>query len=296
MKKLRISIGIFAYNEEKNIQQLLDSITQQKLKQTQITEILVISSGSTDQTNQILRKIAKKNKKLKLISQKKRLGKASAINLFLDCAKENIVITSSADILLSKNAIEEIIKPLNKANVGIVGSRPIPVNNPNTFFGFAAHLLWDLHHSISLRSPKMGEFIAFRKVFKKIPVLSGVDEANIEALIRGQGYKAIYQPRAVIYNKGAENQKDFITRRRYIYAGHLATKHEYSYEVSTLNGITIATLLIQNFQFSWRFILWTPAVICLELYSRFLGIVDYNKYKQKAQPIWKIAPTTKNLN
>ena len=231
---------------------------------------------------------------IKLICQKKRLGKASAVNLFLQESQEEILILSSADVLLTDKTLEYIIKPFKDPEVGIVGSHPVPLNDPKTYFGFSAHLLWKLHHAIALSTPKMGEFIAFRKLFKRIPAISGVDEANIEALIRGQGYKAVYEPNCIIYNKGAENLKDFITRRRYIFAGHLATKHEYRYEVSTISPSRILLILLKNIEFSWRFIIWTPAVALMEIYSRFLGFLDY-KSKIEFQPIWEIAKSTKQL-
>lgn len=36
-----------------------------------------------------------------------------------------------------------------------------------------------------------------------------MDEANIEPLIRGQGYKALYAPQAIVNNKGPETVKQF---------------------------------------------------------------------------------------
>ena len=294
MKKIAVSIGIAAYNEEKNIKRLLDSIRTQRLKRVKIAEILVISSGSTDKTNYILSTYKKRYKKIQLITQPKRLGKASAVNLILSESHEEIIVLMSADILLKPDSLEKLVMPLSKPIVGIVGSRPVPLNDKSTFFGYTAHLLWDLHHKISLNAPKMGECIAFRKVFKQIPILSSVDEANIEPLIRGQGFRSVYQPKAVIYNMGAQNFKDYIARRRHIYAGHLATRHEYSYSVSTISGMKILLLIIKNFRLTWQFILWTPLVILLEIYARLLGAIDY-KFNRKSHTIWHVTKSTKNL-
>lgn len=282
------------YNEEQNIGRLLESILKQKLKHALISEIVIISSGSTDKTNRIIKKFINQYPFISLVKQKKRLGKASAVNLFLSLAKEDIVILSSGDILLKEKTIDIMIAHFKKAHVGIVGSHPIPLNDPKTYFGFAAHLLWDLHHEISIKTPKMGEFIAFRKVFKKIPVISSVDETNIEALVKGQGYQVMYAANAIVYNKGAENLKDFINRRRHIYAGHLTTKYDYGYEVSTVNGLKIFFILLHNVELSWRFIIWTPGIISLEIASRFLGMLDY-KFKLRTHTVWEVTPSTKQL-
>lgn len=293
-KKIPITIGISAHNEAANIGRMLDSILSQKLHKVSISEIIIISSGSTDGTNKIINKYQKQNLLIKLVIQKKRNGKASAVNLLLSKAKENIIILAGADILLAQQTLEKLVLPLKKSKVGIVGSHPVPLNNKTTFWGFSAHLMWDLHHLISLQNPKMGECIAFRKAFTQIPVLSSVDEVNIELLIKAQGYQAVYVPKAVIYNKGAENLKEFLSRRRHIYAGHSATLKEYGYGVSTISGTNILLLLLKNFQFNWRFIFWTPLVILLEIYGRILGYTDY-LFGLKKHTLWEITPTTKQL-
>lgn len=294
MKKIPLTIGVAVYNEEQNVQNFLRSIINQRLTKATISEIIIVSSGSTDKTNKIIKSFSLKNPRTKLIRQTKRLGKASAVNLIIDKANEDIIVLASADLFIPQDTIEKLVAPLKNAGVGIVGSHPAPLNSPNTFFGYAAHLLWGLHHIISLKSPKMGECIAFRKVFRQIPALSSVDEANIDALIRGQGYKAVYAPGAVIYNKGAENLREFIARRRHIYAGHLETKNKYSYKVSTISGSKILFLLIKNFRFSRRFIFWTPIVVLLEALSRFLGLLDY-KFNLGKHTVWEVTPSTKKL-
>ena len=295
MSKLSVSIGIMAYNEDRNIGQLLESLLAQKLRHVTLSEIIVISSGSSDQTNAIVRSVATKDSRIKLISQKKRLGKATVVNLFIAKAKQDILVLMSADLQLKQNTLENLVTPLANAKIGIVGAHPLPVNDPHAFFGYAAHLLWRLHYHISLHQPKMGEMIAFRKIFKQIPVLSAVDEANIEPLIRGQGYQAFYQSKAVVYNKGPENLKEFLAVRRRVYAGHLAAKYEYSYEVSTFSGLTIAQCLFRNLKITPAVIFWTPAVVFLEVIGRALGYLDYC-FKRKDHTIWETAVSTKKLS
>lgn len=290
---LKVSIGIMAHNEEKNIGRLLQQFFSQQLRKVSISEIIIVSSGSTDKTNKIVKKFT--NRKIKLIQQKKRLGKAAAVNIFLGKAREKILVLVSADILLAENTLENLVSPLEKADIGIVGSHPIPINNEKSFMGFTGHLIWDLHHKISLKTPKMGEVIAFRKIFKQIPIISSVDEANIEALIRGQGYKSYYAQDAVVYNKFPETIKEFINRRRHIFAGHTATKCEYNYEVATINGWKIFFLLLKNIQITPRFLLYVPLVILLESISRFLGYCDY-KFHLKNHQIWERTETSKDLN
>ena len=40
--------------------------------------------------------------------------------------------------------------PFADPEVGMTSCRPVPVNDPNTFMGFTAHMLWGLHHEINV--------------------------------------------------------------------------------------------------------------------------------------------------
>lgn len=291
------SLGICVYNEERNLKWLLDSLLKQKLNQVRIGEILIISSGSTDKTEKIIKSYAKKNKRITPIVERVRKGKASAVNLFINNAKYEILVLLGGDLLLEENTIENLVEKFQDSEIGMTGSRPIPLNsNKDSIAGFSAYLLWELHHRVSLKYPKMGEVVAFRKIFKRIPMLSSVDEANIEPLIRGQGYIIKYIPEAKVYNKGPTTVSDFIKQRRRIYSGHLAVKHEQGYSVATLNVWRIFQVLLSFLVENPRpkFLVLTPCVIMLEVYSRFLGWWDF-KIAKKRHVVWEIIKTTKDL-
>lgn len=293
---IKCSIGICVYNEEKNIAKLIHSFLGQNLNNVIMDEIIIIASGSTDNTYSILKTLSKNNKKIQLIKQEKREGKASAVNLFIKESRNEILVLSSGDLLLKKNVIEKLVSKFADTEIGMTGAHPVPVNNINDgFCSFAGHLLWDLHHRISLRKPKMGELVAFRKIFKRIPT-TGADEASIEPLIRGQGYIIKYVPDAIIYNKSPTTITEFIQQRRRNYWLHLVVKYEQSYVVSTLNVFTILQalyLFIKEGQ-KVKHILFIPMVALLEVYSRFLGWWDYSITK-KRHTVWEFIETTKKL-
>jgi len=195
---INCSMGIMAYNEEANIGRLLDAVISQKLKEVALTEIVVVASGCTDNTEAVVLEWAKRDARIRLISQEKRLGKASAINDYLPKAQEKILVLCSADLLPEPEAIERLVAPFADPEVGMTSSRPVPVNDASQFMGYAAHMLWDLHHAINIKSFKAGEMIAIRKIFERIPYHTAVDEASMEPVIRGQGYQAKYEPTAIV--------------------------------------------------------------------------------------------------
>ncbi len=208
---LALQYRIMAYNEGANIGHLLKSLTEQKLSSVTIKEIIVIASGCIDNTEEIVKNYISSDNRVRLLVQKERKGKASAVNLFLREATEKILVLESADTLPHEDYYRKIlVTPFSDSNIGMTGAHPVPVNKNNDFTGFSVNLLWELHHQLSLYYPKMGELIAFRNIFYKIPENTSVDEASIEPLIKGQGFQILYVPEAIVINKGAEHISDFI--------------------------------------------------------------------------------------
>ena len=293
MNPIRCSLGIMAHNEEANIGRLLARVRESRFKVVEVAEIIVVASGCTDRTEDIARDAALADARVRLISQPVREGKASAMNLFIRQAECEILVLSSADLLPAEDSIEWLVAPFVNPEIGMTASRPEPVNDPSTFMGFAAHLLWDLHHEMNLQGFKAGELIAFRKVFERIPPHTAVDEASVEPLVRGQGYEVRYVPEAVVYNKGPETVDDFLRQRRRIYAGHLEMKQRLGYSVSTMSGMKIAGLLLRHMVWRPKQLVWTARVVMLEIYGRYLGRKDYKA--RRSHTVWEIAETTKEL-
>lgn len=291
--RIRCAIGIMAYNEERNIGRLLEAVVTQRTSVADLVEIVIVASGCTDGTEAIVRRWAERDPRIHLLTQPRREGKASAVNLFLSRTQETVLLVCSADLVPAPDTIERVVLPFADQEVAMTTCRPVPVNDPHRFMGFAAHMLWNLHHQINLVDFKAGELIAFRKIFVKIPHRTAVDEASVESVIRGQGFGVRYVGSAVTYNKGPDTVRDFLSQRRRIYAGHLALRDGVGYRVATLSGVRILRLLIRNMEWSPRSFFWTWAVVALEVYGRFLGKRDYRRKRDHS--VWEIATTTKQL-
>lgn len=295
MTMIQCSVGITAHNEAANIGKLLDLMLAQSLQQVAIVEILVVASGCTDDTEAIVRDYARRYGRVRLLVQAEREGKASAINLYLREAVGEVLVLSSADLQPELDVVELLVRPFADPEMGMSNCRPVPVNDKDTFMGFAAHLLWDLHHVINKSGGfKAGEMIAFRKAFTRIPQHTAVDEASIEPIIRGQGYHVQYLPEAIVYNKGPDTVADFLRQRRRIYAGHLDVRDTLGYTVSTMSAATVVKALLRHLDWRPRPFVWTLAVVGLEVYGRYLGWRDYKN--KRNHTVWEIATTTKTLS
>ena len=290
------SIGIMAYNEEANIARTLRAVLDQTGPTVRIEEVIVVASGCTDRTVPIVNEMAQNEPRIRLCIQEKREGKASAINLFLKEATSPVVVLIGADVIPEDFAIENLCAPFKVPKIGMVGGRPVPVNDANTFMGHAVHLLWRLHDRVARVHPKLGEVIAFRNVISGIPTDSAVDEISIQALISQLGYQLIYRPDCVVYNKGPVTVRDFVKQRRRIYAGHLKVLQQQNYEASTMKVTPIARQLIacRHFALSTpRQVMWTTGAIALEGYARVEGYFDYRRKRQ--HHIWQAVESTKDL-
>src|SRR5229473_147657 len=290
------SIGIMAYNEEANIARTLQSVLAQSGPSISINEVIVVASGCTDRTVSIVSEMAQQEARIRLFVQERREGKASAINLFLKQATGPVVVLIGADVIPETSAMEYLCAPFKDPTIGMVGGRPVPVNDPTTFMGHAVHLLWRLHDGVARIHPKLGEVIAFRNVISGIPTDSAVDEISIQALISQLGYQLLYEPACIVYNKGPLTIRDFLKQRRRIYAGHLQTREQQNYEAATMKVTPIARQLIacRHFALSTpRQVLWTLGAITLEGYARVQGYFDYRRNRE--HHIWQAVESTKDL-
>lgn len=291
---LECSIGVFAYNEEKNIAKLLDSLLNQSLKTVAIKEIIVVSSASTDKTDEIVRSYSETHPIIRLIAEAERNGKSSAINHFIKESVCDYLVIESADTIPESDVIEKLVRTFHNPKIGMSGGRPIPENTSDDIIGFSVNLLWKLHHQMAMYSPKLGEMIAFRKVFEQIPPQSAVDEASIEAQIREQGYKLIYVSDAIIHNKGPETLSDFIKQRRRIAAGHLWLKENQHYNVSSSDPLLMLRLFITECISNPSNIMKVIITAKLEVFCRILGTIDY-KFKKINPYKWTMINSSKSL-
>lgn len=295
-RRTPISIGICAHNEQETIEALINSILKQSLPSSMyLKELLIISSGSTDDTDQIITQLAKHHTCITPIIKPKREGKAQAVNTFIKKAKSRYLVLSSADLLLEKNCLNMLLTELQQRKVGLTAPQIKPSNDNGDLVSFAFQLQWELHHKINLQfpnRPKVGELVAFKKIFKRIISSSAVDEANIEPLIHLQDYSIEYCPEAIVYNRGPETILDFLRQRRRIYAGHTSLRNEYGYTVVTYSNTRVFGVLLANMTWEWDYFVKLLGVIFLEAVARLSGLLDY--YLQlRTHTIWKTAHTTK---
>jgi len=291
-EKIRCSVGVTAYNEEANIGRLLQALLDQELHTVEITEIIVVASACTDRTEDIVREYMQKDPRIRLLTQARREGKTSAVNLFIKNAKEDICVVESGDTMPRHDSVENLVKMFRDPQVGMTGAHKVPVNTPEHIVGYLTHLRLAMEHNLCLEIPRLGEMIAFRKVFDEIPPDVAMDEAFVEGLVIQRGMHVVYAPDAVVYNLGPQSFGDFVRQRRRNYAGHLHLRDKYGHKVSSLDNRLVAKVAWREVK-SALWLLYALTVLAfVEGLSRILGSYDYYVRGRK-HVVWDMAWTQK---
>ena len=289
---LRCSVGIMAYNEETNIADAIQAVLRSGDRSDAVAELVVVASGCEDRTAAIVEEISRDDERVRLIEQPQREGKASAINLFISAAHRPILLMVSADVLVKDDTIDVLLAHFDDPRVGMVGGRPTPVNGETTFLGHAVNLQWRLHDRIAREDPKLGEIVAFRNVIPEIPLDTAVDELSIQCLITQLGYTLVYEPRAVVYNRGPATVADFLRQRRRIYAGHLLVRKQQGYAAATMDKHRVVRAFVASGSFATpRAAVWSAGTAGLEVAARALGRYDFKR--RRSHQVWEVVPSTK---
>jgi biofilm PGA synthesis N-glycosyltransferase PgaC len=171
-----ISCIIPTYNDGKYLEKTIESLYKSYDKRKM--EVLVVNDASTDNTSNILKKLLKKYP-IKVITNKENKGKVVSINENFHKAKKEIVIIVDSDMVIRKEAIEDLLARFeNNENVGGVSCR-YKVMNRKGFLTKMQDIEYNMMGLIDSASNHFstislwGGFMAFRKeAFRDIKSLS----------------------------------------------------------------------------------------------------------------------------
>src|SRR3989344_7504183 len=106
-KKLTVTVGIPAYNEEANIAKLLKRVLAQHELGFLLKRVIVVSDASTDSTDAIVSRF--QDRKTELLRNTKRKGQSYCQNLIFSQSSSDIVVILEADTLpSSKNYLNDL--------------------------------------------------------------------------------------------------------------------------------------------------------------------------------------------
>ena len=113
----RFSIIISVYNEEKVIREKIANTLQLNYPE-ELLEILVVSDGSTDGTNAIVRSFG--NSRVNLAAFTERQGKTACLNLSVPDARGDIVLFTDANSMFPRDLLEKMAAAFADPDIGLV--------------------------------------------------------------------------------------------------------------------------------------------------------------------------------
>lgn len=127
---ITVAVVIPAYNEESNLGPLLDDVFDQETRGLRLEKVLVISDGSNDRTEEVVRERRETERSLELLVNPRRVGKAECINLAVKLVDSDYMVLIDADVRLSGSlALKRLLEGLGD-EVGMAGGVPIPASIP----------------------------------------------------------------------------------------------------------------------------------------------------------------------
>lgn len=126
-----LSIILPVYNEEKNIQlqyeKIINAVNPLKLTY----EVIFTDDGSTDKSIEILKGIAKKDRKIKIIEFRKNFGQTAAMAAGIDHSSGEIIIFMDSDLQNDPDDIGRLIEKIKEGYDVVSGWR---VDRQDKFF------------------------------------------------------------------------------------------------------------------------------------------------------------------
>ena len=116
INKILVSVIIPVYNVEKYIEETLISVLSQTLSEI---EIICINDGSKDRSGEIIRKYAKKDKRVIFLEQENQ-GQSVARNKGIELAKGEYLYFLDSDDLIETNALEILYNKSKKENLDLL--------------------------------------------------------------------------------------------------------------------------------------------------------------------------------
>lgn len=217
-----ITLIVSAFNEEAVIERKLENALSLDYP-SEAFEIIVVSDGSTDSTDEIVHLASKKDPRIRLVRLDSQSGKTLGLNKAVPLAKGDIVVFSDANALYQRDALARLVQPFADERVGYtVGSalyREEDIEAVNVSEGmYWKYELWIKKLESCFHSVVGGDGAIYairRKLYRE---LSGIDISDFvnPLQIIASGYRGVFLEDARSYEGGTDEFSDEFRRKRRI--------------------------------------------------------------------------------
>lgn len=196
-----VSLIIPAYNEEKVIAQKIENTLGLDYPREKL-EIIVVSDGSTDGTNDIVGTFAPQGVKLIVLNPNQ--GKSSAQNRAVAESRGEILFFTDANVMLWPYAVRKIVSNFGDGQVGCVVGKVTYLNENDTSVSEGEGFYWQYELFLREKESQLGNFaigsgpiMAIRRnLFKSLDPNVGEDFV-LPMQVAMSGYRIVYEPEAI---------------------------------------------------------------------------------------------------
>lgn len=190
MKLDSLSVFFPAYNEAANIRKTVTRAVEVLPKTAKKWEVIVVDDGSTDKTGQIVKSLAKKEKRIRLVTHQPNRGYGEALKSGFEAASYDWIAMTDADGQFDFSQIDKLIAKTDRFQV-VVGFR-LNRRDPwhRRFFGWGWTVLAGLFLGLKVSDVDCGFKLVKKEVIEKIPTLESTRGGMISPELLAKAKKA----------------------------------------------------------------------------------------------------------
>ncbi|MCI4324046.1 MAG: glycosyltransferase family 2 protein [Thermoplasmata archaeon] len=191
-----MAVLIPAYNEERNISQLVEFLRVHARHSTAPTELAVWIdvSGSTDRTRATVEELAERWGFVHIVDEGSRDGLLNALNRLLARAEGDLTLRLDADVLLEPGTIPCLLDQLESSQAGIISPRIRAAVSPSGWANALVQGEYEIHHRVCLQEPKTTLVQLFRSVPVQLRPDAGIEDGELQEQVTRSEGPAAYAP------------------------------------------------------------------------------------------------------
>ncbi len=225
---LSFSVVIAAYNEQRHLGEKLQSIAS-AAEGLALAEVVVGSDGSTDESEQVVADAASSLPiPIRWRPFPLRRGKPSVLNDVLPQCRGEIVVLTDARQPLEPNSLRALLRNFSDPKVGVVSGELIFLNSTGGSAERSMGFYWSYEKFIRRREARMGSvpgatgalYALRRSLFRPIDAETILDDVAIPMRIVEQGYRCVFEPEAVVFDRPSSSHGQENVRKRRTIAGN----------------------------------------------------------------------------
>lgn len=218
MDNVSFTILVPAFNEEKNITSLLESIADSHFDRLTYFEVIVLPNGCTDNTSNIVKRFIGDNKSSHIswkIVETDNRQKSSALNLGLKNVSSEIVMNVDADCRLDPQCLNRVFGEFRDLALLVIGALDVPNfsgRNKNELL-YQFQKVHQIYREARGRVLPVGRVLAYRKSAIELfpPFLHSEDTWLALDVAKRRGWKTIkVLMEAIVYFVPATNWLDYL--------------------------------------------------------------------------------------